>query len=200
MSEKVAARLASIASENGVISSEDRDLYVYSYQIMIERSISWACILLIALIFGTLYPYTLIFMAFYWPLSMFVGGWHACGFRLCFVVSVGIFLGFSLVEPIISASLTMNVTILAIVCCAVAIGILGPVAHPNKPMDAKSMKRCRKISIVVIFIETTLAFAFFAADNERVLLFIMFSLLITSASLLGGHREAKKHKKLLEVG
>ena len=200
MIERVATRLASIASENGIIPSEDHDLYIYSYQIMIERTFSWACILLVALLFETLYPYTLIFMAFFLSLSMFVGGWHAPSFRLCFVVSVGIFLGFSLVEPFVTASFPMGVAVVLITCCAVVIGVLGPVAHPNKPMDAKSIKICRKISIVIIFIQTALAVVSFAAGNERILMFIMFSFMIASASLVGGHREAKKLQKSYEMG
>lgn len=197
MSERVATRLAIIASENGVISNEDRELYIYSYQIMIERTISWACILLVALLFGTLYPYTLIFMAFYLTLSMFTGGLHVPSFWLCLAASVGIYLVFSLVEPFMTTSLPMNAIILVIVCCAVTISILGPVAHPNKPMDAKSMTRCRKISIAIIFIQTTIAFIFFASGNERILMFIMFSFVIISCSLMAAYWHIKSVKPFL---
>ena len=191
MSEKLAARLAIVASQKGVIPSEDIDLYTYSYQILIERTISWVCILIAALLFGNLYPYALVFIAFFIPLSMFTGGWHAPNFGLCFTISVGIFVGFSIVEPFITAQLPINVMMGIVVGCAVIVGVLGPCADANKPMDAKSIKRCHKISVVVLLIEVSIASVVFTLGNERVLMFIVFSFAIVGISLLAAHYSRK---------
>ena len=192
MSEKAAAWLAVVASEKGVISKEDIDLYKYSYQILIERTTSWLCILIVASLFGTLQPYALVFATFFVPLSMFNGGGHASGFGICFAVSVGIFLGFSIAEPFITERLSTNVMMGIIVCCSILIGFSGPSANPNKPMDIKSITRCHKISIAILFIEVLVAFVVFTLGNERVLMFIVFSFVIVGVSLLAAHCTAKK--------
>ena len=197
MSERIAAKLADIAWESGIISEDDRDLYIYSYQILIERTVSWACILFIALFFGTLYPYALIFAAFYLSLSMFTGGWHAPSFILCFFMSVGVFLGFSLVEPLLADALSINALMIIVAFCAVGIGLLRPAAHPNKPMDDRGMKRCRRVAVVVLILQSFIAFVFFAMGNSRMLLFIAFSFVIVSFSLVIAHCSVKRHVNIL---
>ena len=192
MSEKIATRLAAIACESGVIPDEDRDLYIYSYQIVFERIVSWACLVLVALFFETLVPYALVFMAFYLSLSMFTGGWHAPSFGLCFLVSVGIFVGFSLVEPFIAAVVSSVVMLAVILCCAVIIALLGPAEHPNKPMDAGALKRCRKVSLVILAVQVALATGVFVLENERVLVFMTLSFALVSLSLVGDRKTAEK--------
>jgi len=186
MTEKIATRLATIAVENDIIQNEDYELYIYSYQILIERVVSWMCILLISLYFGAL-SYTLIFVSFYGILHMFTGGWHASSFGLCFVSSVGIFLAFLLAEPAIATLISANIMLGIIICCGLTIGWLGPIADPNKPLDTKSMIRCRKISIVILLVEISIAYVIFAIGNDRILVFIGFSFAMICASLLIAH-------------
>ena len=193
MTERLAVKLANAAVMGGIIKKEDHDLYVYSYQIMLERTMGWGCIFLTSLLFGTL-PYALLFALFFWALSMFTGGWHAPGFGLCFLMSVGVFLGVSILEPFVTAELPMYVVMGIILCCSAVISLLGPIADSNKPMDEKSLKRCKKIAFIVLLVEMAIAIVFFAAKHSRALVFIMFSFVVIASSLLTAHGKIKEHR------
>jgi len=190
MSERIAAKLATIAVNNGIIKSEDYELYVYSYQILLERTVGWMSILLLSIVFGTLI-YTLIFVSFFVTLSAFTGGWHAPSFGLCFVASVGIFLGFSLIEPFITARVSVYVMIGIVICIGIIIGLLGPIADPNKPIDLNNLKKCHKISVVVLCAQIAISFVVLMAGNERTLVFIMFSFVMVCLSLIAAELKSR---------
>ena len=190
MTEKVARQLADFAVENNVIKSEDHDLYIYSYQVMIERVVSWTCVLLISLFFGTLF-YTFIFAVFFGTLSMFVGGSHAPSFKACFLISIGIFLGFSISQPFITAHLSVSIMLVIIFACGLLIGLLGPIADRNKPMSDKELMRCKKAAIIVLAVELAVACAVAATGNKQVVVFILFSFVTVGLSLLIAHVKAK---------
>ncbi len=186
MTEELAKMLASIAVRNNIINGDDCELYGYSYQILIERFVSWSCILLISLLFRTIL-YTLIFIVLFGALRMFTGGWHAANFRICFLISVGIFLCFSCAEACLVELISANLMMITILACGFFIAFLGPIADSNKPMEFKRMMSFRKVSLLILLIELLVASNFFISQNKHALLFSLYSFLMLSIPLCIGH-------------
>jgi len=186
VSEKIAYRIVLFGSKHGVFIDADKELYQYSYQLLLETLLSWASIFVVGALFHNLIG-TLLFAVFYIPLRVYAGGYHARTFTGCYWMSITSFVVFSLLiarfAPIISNLLFWSVLL---TCCAIIL-FLAPIADQNKPASVEEYNAFRvKVRKILMFdLGITLLFGIQNIDYD-ILLYMEFAFLQLSIQLLIG--------------
>jgi len=193
MSEKLASKLVNLAIGYGVVKEDDEELYLYSYQITIEFVFSWASILILSVFLHTFLG-TLFFMAFYIPLRLYAGGYHAKSFSGCYFLSIATYLVFCFIEPYVSAYLPIYALIGIVLCLSAVIAYLAPIEDPNKPMELADMKRCEKRARVILFLQVVVIIIMALTPwGKRMVYFPSFSILIMCLSLVVVRKNRQPH-------
>ena len=131
---KLSARLADRLFNHGVIAEEDKDIYVYGFQLLISFLFSTSLVLLIGAVLGKIAE-TLAFLIVYILLRSFSGGYHANSYAVCTIVTVSVYLIVILMSSLVNVNLIayLSLFILGIILLA----LMAPVRHPNKKISSK---------------------------------------------------------------
>lgn len=129
---------------------EELDVYVYGVELIFSSAIGVLLILVLSIVFSTLWEGLLFFVAFT-LLRSFTGGYHCYSYLRCNMLYVGTFLICVLLYrwlvPITPA--VWAVTVLSLLLSGGIVIKFSPVEHENKPLDAAQKKSCRKKAIAV---------------------------------------------------
>lgn len=86
MYRKAAEKLAEVAIDKQIISSDDKAMYIYAYEAMFARILGWGTLLLLGIFFQRI-PGTIAFFIVFFPLRIFAGGYHARNYEKCYMTS-----------------------------------------------------------------------------------------------------------------
>lgn len=139
----LANRIASIFVLYGESTEEDRDIYVYAYEILLSNILSLGLGLIIAIIFGRVME-GIVFMASFIVLRRCTGGYHANTHFKCILTFAVVLICTML---ILSTAYNMQAeSILLIVAgiASVVICLLAPVEHANKPIT-EDLRKAQKV-------------------------------------------------------
>lgn len=140
--------------DNGVISNESRELYEFGINQMIVSIVNLIITLVIGLCFHMVWQ-LFVFMLTYIPLRKFCGGIHAQTQLRCYIASIVMLCTVCILLKYVNFSTIM--LIISYLISASAIVILSPVEDLNKPLDNDEHKVYKKISIIVLIVESLIA-------------------------------------------
>lgn len=177
-----------------IIPEDERDIYVYGFELLFTTLFSMLSILAAAICMGKI-AQACIFIGVFFVIRMFSGGYHANTHWGCFLITNAVFfisMGMAGMLERIPASV-QNVLFLA---AAAFIWIYAPVVHPNQPLTPEKIYKNRKYTHVCLFmaiIMTALLYALnqarFAASVESALIMVCVMMVI----------KQKRRKKYVEV-
>lgn len=171
------------AISTGAITDDEKELYMYAYQTSIERVLCWGSVLIISSLFHSVWD-ALVFMLFYIPLRIYAGGYHARGFFGCYLITVGTFLCFCIVKPLLMGVTNFGV-FTTILLCSIVVFMLSPIADPNKPLTDLDKRRYGLLARIILSIElATVAILFITSYGDRLYLPICFSFFMACMMLL----------------
>ena len=145
---KIANTWADWLVENGA-SSDDHEIYTYGAECMLNELFSDILLLITALIFQKAFDMVL-WMLFFTPLRIHLGGMHASSHLKCILSSI--LLSFLC---IFSYSFVIEIPALMGIILAVSFFIvykIAPVVHPNHPVSENRMSQMRMRALVIILI------------------------------------------------
>lgn len=151
MINKATAALTEAMVKRNVITSEKRDTYIHCNYMLLFSALTWGSLLILGCIIASL-AQTLVFIAFYLPLRICAGGYHASSPQRCYVLSMAVFCLLFLVAN----SIMPPLPILLIVLC-LAGGIIffnAPVDHANHRLTEKQIASCKKMSRIIVAVES----------------------------------------------
>lgn len=94
--EKIATFLANKMLDEKMISQEDKDWFIYSLQVVIEKIIGYVSILLLAMMFNCFFQ-TVLFLLVFSGVRQYSGGFHLKHFWSCYLLSIGLYVIFVLI-------------------------------------------------------------------------------------------------------
>lgn len=149
MFEQTVRKMVDSQIEKGTLKEEDRNIYRYGYQIMIEFGINITVSILIAVLFRA-YDIVIVFTAAYLWLRGCAGGYHARTNHGCFGMSAGmliaVIVAVQYVNGLQSAAWTpfaAEVIMMPFICRH------SPIPHKNRPIsENERIHFKRKVKIV----------------------------------------------------
>jgi len=149
-----------IVTVNG--NREDKEIYVYGLQILLNTFFSISIVLLIGFIFNELWG-TVVFLFCYCSLRVFAGGLHANTNNMCMAIFIGGYIFMSIILNYVEVAFNVSV-ICVLMLINVSILMWAPVDVPNNPIPISKKKVMKKKAF---FISSTITIVIFVQIYNR---------------------------------
>lgn len=152
-------RIAEVISQRIVTvngNREDREIYVYGLQILLNTLFSIGIVLVIGFVFNVLWG-TVVFLFCYCLLRVFAGGLHVNTNNLCMTIFIGGYILFSFALNYIEVFLNVK-TICILVLFNICILKWAPVDVPNNPIPMMKRRIMKKKAFFISLIITSVIF------------------------------------------
>lgn len=185
-----AENIAFILIKNKILNIKNREVYVYSIEVILLNLVLLLSLLGISIVGNSLLLF-IGFLLFFIPIRTFAGGYHAKHSETCFGISVGLYI----VAMIIFnqfPNLCKNAFVIVLFMLAIVILLIwSPLKNPNHPLTDYQYKRNRRIVYGIIIIDLVL-FVIFSIMNYTVASSEVIFILLASVFLLIGKIENGK--------
>lgn len=145
----LANHIADFIYSNAELSEEQRDVYVYGYEVIISSVITFVLLIITGIIFKRFFESMAFFLVFY-SLRQHTGGYHADTYLKCnliFEFNIILVMILSLIDFSFIALLSVN--IVSFVLCFTSILTLAPMENKNKPISPKSKKTHKLTGLIL---------------------------------------------------
>ena len=151
--EQLATKIVSRMIIADIITSDDADEYRYSIQIFLERILSYALIMTIAVAFRCFIS-TLVFSLSFAAIRTFSGGYHCKSYISCLVLSTVVSLSCGFISPLIDLyrSIYQGCAIMSIII----VFIVGSVNNHNIDWSAEEYRRVKALSRLTLLVEISI--------------------------------------------
>lgn len=132
MITRMSKNVSSYLILNEIIDSEEREVYEYSFELLLSATFSLIVLIGIAITTGTMF-FTILYLIGFIPLRLVAGGYHAKNHFRCFLILMFVYSLFLLTTFILSS---MQMTIVSLINIAVSILLVilfAPSEDKNKP-------------------------------------------------------------------
>lgn len=169
----------------GLIKENDKEIYHYSAQVLIEKIIGLSVILVFSIIWGIVLE-TILFLFCFSGIRKHTGGFHANAFWECFISSVGVYIIYvKVIYPILANNINANM--LFLVVAVIIIGGIGSINHPNMGWSKKEHNDSKMISRIMVVIEVSCIIIFyFLGMTTKYVLFMSFGVILSAFLLVLG--------------
>lgn len=155
MLAKISQYIVGWQINKGILREEERAVYQYGYELLLNQVINILIAVLIAIAFkspGAVF----IFLLSYIPLRSFCGGYHAGTNLTCTIVSAFILCGVCLVTGYVQESPLLNWYPITFAVSGYFILRYAPVADRNKPLEVIETMKYRSRSRIIWGIQTVI--------------------------------------------
>jgi accessory gene regulator B len=162
------------------IESEEKDLYMYGFGLLISSIYTWGTFIILGLFFDSLLA-AICFMLLFIPLRIFCGGFHRESYSKCYTSSLFLFLSIFIISK---APFLEKINLGLFVSLPVAIWCIwkfAPLEDQNKPLSSKEITKYSRMSKNILAVEVVLVFLIWL--NQLKPLIIYFSL--TALNVIG---------------
>lgn len=151
MFEQAVDKLVEDQIKKGALKEEDRNIYRYGYQIMIELAINITVSILIAVLFRA-YDIVIVFTAAYLWIRGCAGGYHAKTSLGCFTISACMLIGvIIMVQYISSMEIAFWIPFVPEAIITPWIFKYTPIPHENRPVSENERVHFkRKVKVVYV--------------------------------------------------
>lgn len=149
ISDNITTKLES----QGIIQKEDVDKCKYGLEVMLSSLFEILSILIFSVFIGNFLETVLLFASFI-PLRIYAGGYHANTKLKCYLISVAVYIIFTLVLYILPRELYLWINVICAVFSITMVIKFAPIVHHNKSVNDIERKYYRKFSIIIVLMET----------------------------------------------
>lgn len=132
MFSQLAQKLAYFFVEKNIVKSEEINIYIYGYEIMISETINWLITIAIATFTKTLVE-TFVYMLTFMQLRGVLGGFHAKSHMGCIIISTIVYMQYLYIIYRTPFNLYWILIPGGILLHMVLVFVIAPVSHSNKP-------------------------------------------------------------------
>lgn len=170
---------------NGLIKENEKNIYFYSIQVLIEKIIGFSAIFLIAFLQRCLLE-TVLFILCFSKLRKCTGGFHASKFSGCFAGTIGIYIVYlKFIFPLLLKNIEVNMIML--IASGMVIFILGAVNHPNMDWNKKEYEENKILARMTVLLELMVIVALtYLRAEEKYILFMSFGVILCAILLTLG--------------
>lgn len=84
----VSGMISEICIKKGFLQSQDKEIFEYRIELLIQTSLFFAFIFVLSLILHQTLE-TLFYTGFFYSIRKYIGGWHSSSYTTCFLMSIG---------------------------------------------------------------------------------------------------------------
>ncbi|MFR3727245.1 accessory gene regulator ArgB-like protein [Lacrimispora sp.] len=155
MIQRISKSIVSWQIKKNFLTDEQRSLYLYAYEVMLNQTVNVFIAVLIAVALKAPMP-VFVFLISYIPLRSYCGGYHARTNGGCTIVSALLIVLVCLVESVLTGELAIILTPLGLVISGALIFLFAPAPDKNKPLDEVETNHYRVRSRAVWLIEAVI--------------------------------------------
>ncbi len=133
--------------EKNIIDEKLQNMYREGLMLIIADIINISIILLIGACIRK-FTYSAIFLATFWTVRWFSGGYHAKTYGLCRITTVSSFLMAVLLCDILKGQM-QYLSVLFIIITLITILFFSPIKHPNKELSPQVRRKSKKIALII---------------------------------------------------
>jgi accessory gene regulator B len=159
MIQRISESIVSWQIKKNILTGEQRALYLYAYEVMLNQTINVLIAMLIAIALNAPMP-VFVFLVSYIPLRSYCGGYHARTNGGCTVVSAFLIVMVCLVENLLTGELAVILPPLCLMISGALIFLFAPAPDKNKPLDEVETDHYRIKSRIVWLIEAVIGMIF----------------------------------------
>jgi len=160
---------------HGIIKSEDKEVYSYSFQILFATVLNLLALCVLSIITGTVIE-TLLYLFAFVSLRQAAGGYHAKNHFRCFLLFMTAYAAFLSLIKFFPSQYIAIATLICVPLTLFLVFIFSPIDDPNKPFSENEIIKLKRKSRIVVVCLAMLA----------ILVFILFSNKIWGFSILLG--------------
>lgn len=182
---KLSSKISDLLIRKSVIDSEDQELYVYGFFILLSQILYFIIAVIFGIIFNVLLQSVVFYIAFQF-IRKYAGGYHASTEGRCEIMSALSILA-CIVMIWLSRSYDFSLLLFCISLVAVlVIAVLCPLDTPEKPLSNKELKYFRKISWLILFIIAALIVVSYIFGWSYIFSPCCMSLILESILIIAG--------------
>ena len=155
-------RIANFLCKKGVILEDEKEIYVYGYELLISSFFGVFTTLILGMILGRTLE-TLLFLFVFIITRQRCGGFHANHFITCILTFLLTYLSVMFLSTYLLAIEWRLLIILMLILYGITIFRFAPMEHKNKPLseDVKKTNRIKSIQLSILWIGISLITIFF---------------------------------------
>lgn len=165
-----------------IISRNDKEIYCYSYQYIIELLLFCSSLLLISLPMSNVTS-TLIFIITVIPLRTFAGGIHAPTKQLCSILSYILFF-LCIYIPYYMLKLSYNIIFPMLITTLICICITSPQPDVHKKLTDENSHLLKKITLIISVVITILVIILYFNNQKIYIINITFNTVVVLIGIL----------------
>jgi len=150
-----AQKITSVLTHANIIKKEDREIYIYCFELFLSTVINFIVLFVIACAAEMVWE-TLLFLIGFIPLRKLSGGYHAKTHFRCFLVLLGTYFVFLAVISFVPVELYMWTIMISLLVSVTLIWTLSPIEDCNKPLNPEEKGFFRRRSRTILLIYTLL--------------------------------------------
>lgn len=186
MYENFSKKITNALLKNGCIIEQDKEIYVYSFQVILSTLVSSVFIIIWSILFKQVLNTVVFFIGFYLCRKI-SGGYHAKNQFTCFIFTQLIFISFLALITFSNILEYKYILIILTIASNIIIYTIAPVDCENKPFSKEEVLKYKKQSKIfaifnMIFIIITIHFSIF---NNKLFCYIMGVSTISMLLILG---------------
>ena len=165
MLARISGKIVNWQIKTGILSNEERAVYKYAYELLLNQVINIFLAVLIAVVFAAPIP-VLLFLISYIPMRSFCGGYHADTNLGCTIVSALLICCVCWIYQNIRESFLIIYYPLIYLISGYLVVRYAPVPAQNKPLDETETIRYRRKSRILWLLETVIGVALYFLQRE----------------------------------
>ncbi len=191
MAHRAAVKIADFLCKNNTIQDEDKDIYIYGFEIFLSNLINFTIVAVLGYLLNQFNEAMLFYVAFVTTRS-YSGGYHASTYLKCNIIFASVFLITMLVSRILLPTISL---VYLLVFMAIYIGCIleyAPIENSNKKLLESDKIRYKKISIVISICWTVLVTVVYFIAKEYATTLTMTLVMVAMLMLI----EENKRKEM----
>ena len=184
MIEKSAGKMTSLLIKKKLISEDRKEMYQYSFELLISALINLLLVLLLGLLFHAFLE-TLVFLFFFCPLKRYTGGFHMPGYGSCITFFGVLYTALLSFHQFCDINVTF-LFLLSVLVSAAFIARFSPIESKHKKLSNKEKKALSRKAIILLLSDILLFVLFYFLSYMQITKFMGFALIVTAILMAGG--------------
>lgn len=200
--EIVAEKITDRLEKQGLVESDQSEVYVYGMTLMISSTATLLATLLLGFVFHVINS-VLVFLLFFVPVRIFSGGYHSSSYLRCFLTFMLMQGSFIVIQRNLPERAVLPSILITSLISLFLIFKFSPVSHPNAPIRESDWLRFKRLSRIICIIELSSIYLIliFARENigiYKLLLSAAVGLLYASILIFVGWIQILARKEVTE--
>lgn len=198
MISKLSTYLTEKLLSNGMISEDDKDLYIYGLFMLISHLMFFIIACVFGLILGCVFESIIFYIAFQF-IRRYAGGYHASTETRCDILSTLSILACIVVIKLSKIYDIQTVLLITSALSAVCIFVFCPLDTPEKPLTDKEFRYFRKISWIILFVIIVAIIVSYIFKFKMITVPCCLSLILESILVVAGKIKKVSQKQNVET-